>query len=253
MHEKTAVTIDEKVWEEYKETKSVAVRNQIVEQYLYIVTINAKRMSGMFRNKADMEDIVNQGVLALIESVDRYDWEKGVQFDSFASIRVRGAIIDYFRKQDWVSRSIRKKFMEMEDVYARLQSITGSPPSDAELAKHLSISVEELNDLRIQSQRFSMLSYEELLQETLPTMEEQVSHFQTPEEGLEEEELKEVIARSVDDLNENERLVVSLYYYNQLKLKEIAVVLGVTPSRVSQLHTKALSKMKSTLQSYLRE
>jgi RNA polymerase sigma factor for flagellar operon FliA len=239
------------MWEKYQKTKSLAIRNHILSEYLYVVTVNAKRMSALYRNRADLEDIVNQGVIALINCIERYDWTKGVRFDSFASIRVRGAIIDYIRKQDWVPRSMRKKSINIERAYAELQGTLGRPPSDAEVAGSLSMSVKELSDVVAQSCNFAVLSFEELLQDGVPSFREPPSPIRTPEEELQEEEIKDILAMSIDSLGDKERLIVSLYYYEELKLKEIAVALGLTPSRVSQLHARALMKIKKMVGEYI--
>ena len=246
------VPLSNDVWEKYQKTKSLSLRNRILNEYLYIVTVNARRMSAMFRNKADLEDVVNQGVIALIDCIDRFDCTKGVKFDSFASIRVRGSIIDFIRKQDWVPRGMRKKSIDIENAYNELQATLGRPPTDADVAQHLSMDVEDMNDIMAQTNSFSVLSYEEMLLEAVPSFQEPSAPGKTPEEQLQDDELKNIIADSIDRLSDKERLVVSLYYYEELKLKEIAVVMGLTPSRVSQLHSKALEKMKKNMQDYIR-
>jgi len=248
---KQAVEITNEMWDKYQATKDIALRNKILTSYLYIVTVNAKKMNAVYKNKAELEDIVNQGVLALIECVDRYDWRRGVQFDTFASIRVRGSIIDYVRKQDWVPRDVRKMSINIENTYAGLQAELHRAPTDEEVAGNIGISTGDLHKVVAQTQSFFMFSYEELLNETC-ICREPLSAIELPEQKLQNEELKKVIAASIDDLDEKERLVVSLYYYEELKLKEIAAVLGLTASRVSQIHTKALIKMKRVLDDYIK-
>lgn len=245
--------ITPELWRKYRETKSLALRNKILMEYLHIITINAKRMGGAYQNRGEMEDIINQGVIALAESIDRYDYTKGVQFDSFASIRVRGSIIDYLRKQDWVPRDIRKKAVDFHNAYAALQGRLERCPTDEEMAAYLGIPLVELRDIAAQSQNFSLLSYESLLQEKLAPMLEPKTEEDMPEQSLYKEELKQMIASSIDQLGERERLIISLYYYEGLKLKEIAVILGLTPSRISQLHAKALAKMEKSLAPYMHE
>ena len=244
--------IDNALWDNYRQTKSVAIRNQILTDYLSIVTINAKRMSAVYKNKAELADIVNQGVIALMECIDRYDPRRGVQFATFASVRVRGSIIDYMRKQDWVPRDIRKLSRQIDEEYGRLQSSYNRPPTDEEVAESLGISSDEYHKTMTHFYTFSLVSYEEILDDA-SHYREPISEMKVPEQTLQEAELKKVIAGSIDHLNEQERLVVSLYYYEELKLKEIAAVLGLTASRVSQIHTKALQKMKKKLQDYMKE
>jgi len=247
-----AAQINNEMWDKYQETRNASLRNKILTNYLYIVTINAKRMSGIYKNKAELEDVVNQGVIALMECIERYDWRRGVQFETFASIRVRGSIIDYIRKQDWVPRDVRKKSIHIENVYLEMQTTLNRPPTDEEVAKSIGIGIDEFYKITSQSQSFSLLSYEELLDGAY-SFKDQSSSIKLPEQKLQEDEIKNVIASSIDQLNEKEKLVVALYYYEELKLKEIAVVLGITPSRVSQIHTKALIKMKKILCDYIKE
>lgn len=252
MPEAKEITISNEMWEKYHEKKSIYLRNKILTNYLHIVTINAKRMSSIYRTKADLEDIVNQGVIALIECIERYDPERGVQFESFASIRIRGAIIDYLRKQDWVPRSIRAKFIHIEKVSLNLQASLNRHPTDEELAESTGMEISEVQKTVSQSQSFSILSYEELL-DGANKYENQVSPIKVPEQTIQDKEIKSIIASSIDNLNEKERLIISLYYYEELKLKEIAVILGISSSRVSQIHTKALLKMSETLNEYIKE
>jgi len=244
--------ISEELWDKYQQTKSINIRNKILTAYLYIVTVNAKRMSAVYKNKAELEDIVNQGVIALIECVDRFDWRRGVQFDTFASIRVRGSIIDYLRKQDWIPRDIRKMSLKIENAYLELQAKLNGPPTDEEVADCLGMKMDEYKKILSQANSLIMLSYEELLSD-VGGFKEPTSSIKAPEQKIQENELADMITSTIDNLNEKERLIISLYYYEELSLKEIAAILSITPSRVSQIHTKALLKMKHTLSDYIKE
>lgn len=243
--------VNEKVWAKYKSTRDVGIRNNILMSYLDIVKINAKRMSAAYRNHFDLEDIVNQGVFALMDCIDRFNPDRGVEFETFASIRVRGSIIDYLRKQDWVPRNLRKKAKDIENAYQKLQADSGEQASDSEIADELGMEIDELNKIIGESQGFSVLSYEELLQDNIPSFKEESAFTDNPGQQLQEEELKGFIALSVDKLYDNERKVISLYYYEGLKLKEIAAVLGLTESRISQIHSKALMKLRGAIKNYL--
>lgn len=252
MAKKKEQPVSKEIWQRYAETKSEALRNQILMEYLYIATVNAKRMRAVYQNKADMEDIVNHGVIALIECIERYDYTKDVQFDSYASIRVRGSIIDYVRKQDWIPRDIRKKSVDIHNAVSQLQAGMDHEPSDEEIAAHLGVSMEEFNRVAFQTHSFALLSYEKLVQDNLAVFSESTARTEQPEGQLTKDELRKVIASSVDELTEKERLIITLYYYEELKLKEIAVILGLTASRVSQLHAKALKKMEAALSEYMK-
>ena len=209
------------------------------------------KMNSVYKSKADMEDIINEGVLVLMDCIEKYDPDRGAKFETYASFRIRGAIIDFIRNQDWVPRSLRKKVKTVEDAYYKLQSESDNNVSDEEVAAHLNISIDELNKTIGEANAFFLLSYEEMLLDNSAFNNFLVED--STEWQIHEEELKSVIAQSIDELNENERAVISLYYYEELKLKDIARVLGVTQSRVSQIHAKALMKMKNKLKKYLEE
>jgi RNA polymerase sigma factor for flagellar operon FliA len=243
--------VNEKVWNKYKLTHNIELRNKILMKYLNIVKINAKRMSAMYRNHADLEDIVNQGVFVLMDCIEKFDPNRSVKFDTFASIRIRGSIIDYIRKQDWVPRNVRKKAKTVGDAFSELQITLGRNASEKEVAEHLGTGVDEINKILGEASGFSVLSYEELIQDHVSIYKDDNILINSPELQLQEEELKKIVASSIDMLNENERIVISLYYYEELKLKEISEVLGLSQSRISQLHSKALMKIKGTVQKYI--
>ena len=135
----TDTVIDDDTWDRYIQTRDVGLRNEILMAYLYIVSCNIKKMRVTIRDYIDLDDITNQGVLELINCIERYDYKRGIQFDSYASIRVRGSIIDFIRKKDWVPRDVRKRVKNMEDAQTQLYSQLGRPPEDSELAAHLGL------------------------------------------------------------------------------------------------------------------
>lgn len=236
---------------QYKKTHSNELRNSILMSYINIVKCNVKKMNAVYRNHAEMEDLINQGILVLMDCIEKFDPARGVKFDTFASIRVRGSIIDYIRSQDWVPRSLRKKAKDIEDTYLTLQYKNGRPATDKEVADELGIPQDEFNKVVGETNSFSVLSYEELLQENAPVFNNENSYLNTPDCELQEKELKKFIALAIDQLDEKERTVISLYYFEELKLKDIADVLGLTVSRVSQMHSKALNKLKSSIKVYM--
>lgn len=241
--------ITQEHWKKYSETHSQALRNQILMAYMHVVTCNVRKMVPVFKGYAETQDIVNQGVIALMECIDKYDFGRGVQFDSFASIRVRGCIIDYVRKQDWIPRGVRKKSTEISNAYQDLQSQFGRPATDTEVAGHLGLEIEELNKTLSEVYGSAVFSFEELVQENVVEITD--SGIGTPEQELQKKELKQILAKAIDKLDEKERMVVSLYYFDDLKLKEIALVMGITPSRVSQLHSKAMLRLKNMMNGFI--
>lgn len=248
------ITVTDNTWEEYARTKDVTLRNQILTEYLYIVTCNIKKMSSIANNREDVEDMTNQGVLELINCIDRYDFTRGIQFDTFASIRVRGSIIDYIRKKDWVPRDVRKRIKEVNETALVMQNELGRAPQEKELGERLNLSEDELNKIRRDEVSINIIAFEDLVQENNACLANirSTATFQYPEEKILSDEFKKTLANCIDELDESERTVISLYYYEELKLKEIAFVMELTPSRISQIHSKALNKMKNRLSQYMK-
>lgn len=247
-----SINITYSVWVEYKKTRDIQLRNKIIEAYLYIVSCNIKRMQ-LINLGNEIEDITNQGVIALINSIDKYDPDRGVQFDSYVSIRVRGAIIDYLRQKDWVPITVRKRVKNFENAYQEFCDENDRSPSDEELADKLSVSVKDITKIRSESQSAGVLLYEELLYENLDELQKNCDSlsYPSPELSLLSDEFKKALAMSIDALEEKERTIISLYYYEGLKIKEIGYIMGFSESRVSQIHTKTLSKLKLKINSYL--
>jgi RNA polymerase sigma factor for flagellar operon FliA len=211
-------------------------------------------MRGTYKNYAQLDDVVNQGIIALIDAVEKFEPAKGFKFETFASIKVKGAIIDYIRSQDWIPRRLRKMSADLDEAYNSLYSELGRQPTNQEVAKSLNITTEQLDRIMESTYNFTLLSYEEVVWQKMSAMGDEPSIDsveESPERRLIEKELKEQLAVAVDALNERERTVISLYYYENLKLKEIAEVLGVTESRVCQIHSSAILKMKKMMKDYI--
>ena len=241
------------LWEQYAETRCTQVRNDIVLAYTGLVKSIAIRMRCVYKNYAQLDDVVNQGIISLIDAVEKFDPARGIKFETFASIKVKGAIIDYIRAQDWIPRRLRKLGGDLEQTHSRLCSELGRQPTHAELAKAMNLSVERLDRVMEQTYNFNMLSYEEVVWQKLSSVGEPAddSTQDSPEGKLMENELYSQLAGAIESLNERERTVISLYYHERLKLKEIAQVLGVSESRVCQIHSAAILKMKNTMQQYI--
>lgn len=240
------------LWDKYEECKSIELRNEVVLKYTWLVKRIVFRFQGSVRNYGQMDDLVSQGIIALIDAVERYDASLGSKFETFASIKIRGAMIDYIREQDWVPRSQRSLSKELDGVYGQLYAEKGREPSREEIAERMDVSLLHLDKILLQRNNAIILSYEEAIEENmmiampLHSSEDKSS----PEPQLLYGELKQRLIDAIDGLNERERLVVTLYYYENLKLKEIAEVLGVTESRVSQIHSASIIKMKHGLRDY---
>ena len=243
----------EDLWNRYKTDKNIELRNEIVLTYTWLVRKIVLRFKGSYSNFGQLDDMVNQGIIALIDSVERFDPDLGNKFESFASLKIRGAIIDFMRKQDWVPRNQRNLAKELDEVYGELYAQRGCEPTREELAEKMEISLLHLDKILQQRHNAFVLSYEEAINEKMMVASPLVDNSwekNSPEPELLYNELKSKLMEAIDALNEKERLVVTLYYDENLKLREIAEILGITESRVSQIHSASIIKMKHRLSNY---
>jgi RNA polymerase sigma factor for flagellar operon FliA len=241
------------LWQMYKENRCTEVRNDIVLQYSGLVKKIVLRFKGSYNNFGQLDDMINQGMIALIDAVEKFNPDLGNKFETFASLKIKGAVIDFMRKQDWVPRSQRSLSKVLEDTFGELYVKLGREPTQEEIATKMRISIDNLNKILQQRHNGIILSYEEAINEKMMEVSPLITNEtkdQSPESQLLFDELKIKLAEAIDQLNEKERVVVSLYYYENLKLKEIAKILEVTESRVSQIHSKAMIKMKDRLKNY---
>ena len=244
-----------KLWEEYAKTKSPELREKIILEYAPLVKVVAGRLSMYLGYNVEYEDLVSYGIFGLIDAIDKFDFMKDVKFETYASLRIRGAILDQIRKMDWIPRTIRQKQKKIDAVVRDVETRCGRSATDDEIAEGLGISGEEYLDWQSQMKVTNVVSLNEFLEqgsevpnEAAHTRSEQ---FDRPEEVLERDELKKKLAESLEVLTEKEKKVIVLYYYEELTLKEISNILEVSESRISQLHTRALQKMKTRLGSYI--
>lgn len=243
----------DKLWQNYKKTNSADLREQLIVEYAQLVKLVAGRLSMYLGYNVEYDDLVGYGIFGLIDAIDKFDYGKNVKFETYASLRIRGAILDQIRKMDWIPRSLRQKQKRIDAAMSKIEAETGRSASDEELCRELEISIDELNNWQGQTKLSNLVSLEEYSEESGEGRMESFgdSRFESPEETIEKEELKKMIVQSLELLTEKERSVVALYYYEEMTLKEISMVLEVSESRVSQLHTKALNKMKKILGDYI--
>lgn len=253
VYKNSGLAVDEKMWREYARTRDINLRNEILNSYLYIVSVNINRMNLTGSYRQDIEDITNQGILELIKCIDRYDVTRGIKFETYASIRVRGSILDYLRKKDWVPPDIRKRVRQMNECITQFRAEHYRDPDDCELSEMLGIDTDELADIRQNELNMSLLDFEELIYSAGINAQGDMdkADWGKPEDKMLGDELKRVIAQSVDELDNSEKTVISLYYYEGLKFKDIAFVMDVTPSRITQIHIKALRKLKDKISRYM--
>lgn len=237
----------------YKTTGNPAVKWPLVLRYTNLVKSIALQVRGVYSSFAQVDDVINEGLIVLLGAVDKFDPEKGIKFETFASKRVRGAIIDLARKQDWIPRSVRRRSREIDDANCELFSQLGRMPTDSEMAEKLGVTVEKYQDDLSGLTLSSVMSLEMVFEDREPQVGglPGVIEPDRPEENLLQGELFETLVTSIEKLLENEQQVLSLYYHKNLNMKEIAQVMGISTPRVSQLHTRAVQKLRVLMQGYM--
>jgi RNA polymerase sigma factor for flagellar operon FliA len=243
------------LWRRYKEEGDEGARERLVVAYSPMVKFVAGRLGAGLPSHVEDADLISYGLVGLIGAIERFEPERGIKFETFAMTRIRGAIIDELRSLDWVPRSVRSRAREIEAAQAKLEHELQRAPTEAELASKLNMIEEELQSALLEIANSSVYALDELWTVS-DASGDQVSLLDTiaddsaadPQEALASTEVKDLLTEAISSLPEREQLVVALYYYENLTLREIGEVLGVTESRVSQLHTKAVMRLKSHLQ-----
>ena len=240
-------------WLEYKKTRNPKLRDSFIRQYAPLVRYVAGKVAMGLPQNVDYDDLVGFGVFGLIDAIDKFDPEKHVKFKTYAVTRIRGAIFDELRAIDWVPRSVRQKSREVEEAIVNLESRLGRQVSDHEIAGELGMSEEDFNDTMLKISGTSMLSLNDVWytgdENDKVSIVESIESPQTlnPDNIVEREVVRKVIIEALQELPEKEKKVLILYYYEDLTLKEIGKVLEVTESRISQLHTKAILRLRARL------
>ncbi|HWO83254.1 MAG TPA: RNA polymerase sigma factor WhiG [Solirubrobacterales bacterium] len=243
------------LWRRYKDDGDEGARERLVVAYSPMVKFVAGRLGAGLPSHVEDADLISYGLVGLIGAIERFEPERGIKFETFAMTRIRGAIIDELRSLDWVPRSVRSRAREIETAQAKLEHELQRAPTEAELASKLNLTEEELQSALLEIANSSVYALDELWTVS-DSSGDQVSLLDTiaddsaadPQEALASTEVKDLLTEAIGGLPEREQLVVALYYYENLTLREIGEVLGVTESRVSQLHTKAVMRLKSSLQ-----
>ncbi len=250
-------SLDE-LWRSYKTTGDGRLREQLILHYSPLVKYVAGRVSVGLPPNVEQADFVSSGVFGLIDAIEKFDIEREIKFETYAITRIRGAMIDELRALDWIPRSVRQKARNVERAYATLEAQLRRTPSETEVAAEMGIAVEELHAVFSQLSLANVVALEELLHvggegdrlSLMDTLED--TGADNPVEVAEDRELRQLLARAINTLPEREKTVVTLYYYEGLTLAEIGNVLGVTESRVSQIHTKSVLQLRAKLASFGR-
>ena len=247
-------TVDkEKLWDAYRKKPTQELREQLIIEYAPLVKLVAGRLSMYLGHNVEYDDLVSYGIFGLIDAIDKFDLAKNVKFETYASLRIRGAILDQIRKMDWIPRTVRQRQRKMDEAIKQIEMRTGKNATDEELAKELGLTEDELCNWQSQMKVTNVVSLNEFEENgPEPVIDtSNKSHFAQPEDVVEEAELKETLVAALDLLTEKERKVIELYYYEEMTLKEISKILDESESRVSQLHTKGLLKMRKRMGTYM--
>lgn len=226
-------------------------REELIRTFLPLVKRVVHRLAGRLPREVDIREMLNSGIIGLVDALEKYDPQHETNFSTYAQFRIRGAILDSFRLQDWAPRSLRHKAHRLENAYSKLEQELGRPAEDGEIAKELGVDVETFQRMLNEVSGVVMLSFEELGfghgEERFISDEQLLSGSPDPLIDLLESERVEIVARALDRLPEKERLVICLYFYEELNLKEIGDIIGVTESRASQIRSRALLRLRSYL------
>lgn len=247
----------EPIWEEYQRTRNPKIKEQLIIKYISLVKYVAGRMMISLPPSVELGDLESAGIMGLIDAIDRFDPKFGVKFESYAIPRIKGSILDELRKLDWVPRSIRTKSRELERVIFQLENEVGRPVTDEEISQRMNLTLEEYYTLLKEVGTTSLLSLDESIfneEGGTASLHEVIEdkEVQHPLEEINREELKDLMIKAIDELPEIERLVIALYYYEELTLYEIGQVLQLSESRISQIHTKTILSLKGKLREALK-
>jgi RNA polymerase sigma factor for flagellar operon FliA len=240
-------------WVALKQNKDENARSRLAEHFLPLVKYVIDRIAYKLPEFVDREDLISEGIVGLIDAIDKFELERELKFETYAVVRIRGAVLDSLRQLDWVPRTLRQKNREIEKAYCEVERTLGRSASDSEVAEHIGITARELNETLSDMVGAVVFSFEELLQmndDDKPlTFINRIkdTSVDDPSNALIKKEIRRLLVEAVDKLPDNERTIVALYYSKNMTLKQIGAILGITESRVSQLHAKALIRLKGVL------
>ena len=244
---------NEELLELYRKEGKLEVKQALTLRHLYIVKTIALQMRNVYAGTLQMEDIINEGVIAIMKGIDRYDPERDNKFETFISRRIRGMIIDLVRKNDWMPRDFRKQVKAMENARVELERTLGFPPSDEDIADHMGMDIRKYRKMQRMSVMMNVLSLDMITDDEGDHQSIQLSSGDIdsqPEKAFVKEESRQVLTEAIESLKEKEKLVVSLYYVEELNMGQIAQILNVSEPRISQIHSSAIRKLKEYMSNY---
>lgn len=229
-------------------------RDDMILEYLPLVKFIAARLSNKLPSHIELDDLENSGIIGLIDAIDKFDPTRKIKFKTYAEFRIKGAMLDELRSLDWVPRSTRQKATRLEKAYSDLEKQLGRPASDDEIVDHLGITFDAFHKMINEAKGIALISIDELYSENnSDSLDRNLLDFVATPESLDPalivylDQIYNIVADAIDQLPEKEKLVISLYYYDELTMKEISEILSITESRVSQIHTKSIIRLRSKL------
>jgi len=244
----------EALWDKYFEEPSVENKNELLMHYLYLVRKIVLRMMPVYKTQNDYDDLLSNGVIGLMDAITKYDMFRNVKFETYASKRIQGEILDYMRKQDWISSSMRTRIKKVKQAYESLAAEYGREPSTEEVASVLELSTAQVKEALDNEYMYSIIHFESVIAgnnsdqpiKVIDTIQDD-NEDTLPEKSLEKKEMLNMLAGVLEELPETEKMVIELYYKKELLLKEIAYILNVSESRVSQIHSKAIKRIQAKM------
>ena len=247
---------EEQLWKEYKRTKSAAIRDRLVRQYMPLVKHVAGKVHPGMPASVEYDDLVSFGQFGLLDAIEKFDPDKNIKFKTYAVVRIRGSMLDELREMDWVPRSVRQKAREIEDTIVQLEAKLGRPASEQEIADDMNISLDDYHSLVMKVSGTSILSLNDVFYSNDENEHTSIGDTieapsaQNPDFIVERKDIHRLITNAINELPQNEKLVIVLYYHEDLTFKEIGKVLDVSESRVSQLHSTAILRLKGKLTNF---
>ena len=238
----------QKLWTYYKASGDMEAKNELLLHYMPIVKRIVRRMMPKYNSYNEYDDLVNSGMIGLIDAVEKFDLKHKVKFETYAVQRIRGEILDYMRAQDWAPSSLRKKINAINSTYEALENRLGTQPTERMIAQELEVPEEQVQKILTQTHIFNLVNFEDAMSSVYSVTDIPCSDDAIPENILVGKDMRGILAELIETLPEKERLVITLYYYEELMFKEIAEILEVSESRISQIHSKVLGKLRAGIE-----
>ncbi|MBM3462779.1 MAG: FliA/WhiG family RNA polymerase sigma factor [Armatimonadetes bacterium] len=244
-----------KLWEAYKHENDHEAKKSLILEYVHLVKYTVGRMAVSLSPRAEISDLTNSGILGLIDAIEKFEIERPIKFETYAAIRIQGAILDHLRSLDWVPRTVRRKARTLEETYQALEHQLGRTPTEAEIAAHMNISLEDLHKLLGDVSETAIISLEDFFVNKdhheislKDTIEDQGDG---PEDSAVAGDVKRNLAHAITTLPDKEKLVLSLHYFEELTLKEISMIMELSEARISQLHSQAILRLRGKLTHFI--